>query len=360
MEKIKVGISIGDLNGIGPEVVIKTFMDERILKWCIPIIYASSKVVSYHKNIVNNEFTFHPLRIGENPKEGVVNVANCWSENIIITLGSPTEESGKYSILSFETAVNDLKSGKIDALVTAPVNKEALKISGFPFPGHTEYLQHAMGIKHSLMFMVSSEIRVGLVTNHLPLEDVAANLSKELIETKFHIMEQSLKVDFGISKPKIAVLGLNPHAGDGGALGEEEKRIIYPAIASLRSTGKLVRGPFSADGFFGSGDFKKFDGVLAMYHDQGMIPFKLLSFGSGTNFTAGLSVIRTSPDHGTGYDIAGKNEADPSSFRTAIYMAIDLAKNRKEYAVDHANPLTRKNRYEGMEDEILSDIDELN
>lgn len=358
MEKIKVGISIGDLNGIGPEVVIKTFMDERILRWCIPVIYASSKVISYHKNIVDNEFTFHPIRMEEQPKEGVVNVKNCWQESITITLGKPTEESGAYAVKSLEAAVQDLKVGKIDALVTAPVNKEALKMSGFPFPGHTEYLQEAMEAKQSLMFMISDEIRVGLVTNHLPIEEVADQLSSELIEAKFQIMEQSLKVDFGIPKPRIAILGLNPHAGDGGVLGDEEKRIIQPVISGLKDKGKLVVGPYSADGFFGSGEYKKFDGILAMYHDQGLIPFKLLSFGSGTNFTAGLSGVRTSPDHGTGYDIAGKNEADPTSFRTAVYAALDLARNRKEYFLDHANPITRRNRFESGEDEILSDIDE--
>ncbi|MEY2904957.1 MAG: 4-hydroxythreonine-4-phosphate dehydrogenase [Bacteroidota bacterium] len=358
MEKIKIGISIGDLNGIGPEVVIKTFMDERILKWCIPIIYASAKVISYHKNIVDNEFVFHPIRMDERPKDGVVNVKNCWQENTTITLGKPTEESGKYAIKSLETAVQDLKASKIDALVTAPMNKEALSLSGFQFPGHTEYLQSALGAKQSLMFLVSDEIRVGLVTNHLPLEEVAEHLSIELIEAKFQIMEQSLKVDFGIEKPRIAILGLNPHAGDGGVLGDEESKIILPAIMALKERGKLAIGPYSADGFFGSGNYKNFDGILAMYHDQGLIPFKLLSFGSGTNFTAGLSAIRTSPDHGTGYDIAGKNEADPTSFRTAVYKALDFAKNRKEYYIDHANPVLKRNRFESGEDEILSDIDE--
>lgn len=358
MDRIKVGVTIGDINGIGPEVIIKTFLDDRILALCTPIIYGASKVMSYHKNIVNDDFRFNQLKLGENPIEGKVNVANCWQEAVTINLGKASVEGGVYAFKALERAVQDLKAGDIDALVTAPINKYSMQLANFPYKGHTEYLTDAFGIKESLMFMVQDNLRVGVATNHIPVEEIAASLDGSTLTKKIQIMHDSLIKDFGLERPKIAILGLNPHAGDGGVIGEEEIKILQPVINDLKEKGLFVMGPFAADGFFGSGTYSKFDGIMAMYHDQGLVPFKLLAFGKGTNFTAGLPVVRTSPDHGTGFDLAGKNEADPASFRQALFTAIDLAKNRKNYRDDHANPLVRKNIYDNGEDEILTDSDE--
>lgn len=339
-KKLKIGISVGDINGIGLEVILKTLSDKRILNWCVPVLYGSTKVASYHKNIIKvKDLTLHSITDVQTINEDSVNVINCWLENVKITLGKCTAEGGKYATFSLEQATADLLAGHLDALVTAPINKKAMQLSGFDYPGHTEYLTSKSQAKENLMLMVNEDLRIGLVTNHLPVSQVASTITTELVLQKIELMNNSLKMDFGIDKPAIAVLGLNPHAGDGGVLGTEEIDIILPAIAAAKKKGILAIGPYAADGLFGSGNFANFDGILAMYHDQGLVPFKALSFGSGINFTAGLPIIRTSPDHGTGFDIAGKNIADFSSFRQALYLAIDSAKQRAEYIEMTGNPL---------------------
>ena len=339
-KKLTIGISSGDINGIGLEVALKVLSDKRLLDWCIPVIYASTKVVSYHKNIAKiKDFSFHNASSVEHLNPQAVNVINCWMENVKITLGQTTAEGGKYASFSLEQAAEDLRLGHLDALVTAPINKAAMQASGFEFPGHTEYLTHKFQAPENLMFLVNESLRVGLVTNHLPLSQVAETITQELIIKKIELMAETLQMDFGIDRPAIAVLGLNPHAGDGGVLGTEEQDIIMPALEAAKKKGILAIGPYAADGFFGSGNYLNFDGILAMYHDQGLVPFKALSFGKGINFTAGLPVIRTSPDHGTGFDIAGKNMADPQSFREALYLALDSARQRAAYKVMTQNPI---------------------
>jgi 4-hydroxythreonine-4-phosphate dehydrogenase len=339
-KKLKIGISIGDINGIGLEVILKTLADKRILDWCVPVLYGSTKVASYHKNIIKvKDLTLHNINDIHGLNEAAVNVINCWIENVKITLGKCTAEGGKYATFSLEQATEDLLAGHIDALVTAPINKKAMQLSGFKYPGHTEYLTAKSQATESLMLMVNEDLRIGLVTNHIPVSQVASTITTELVLKKIELMNKSLKMDFGIDKPAIAVLGLNPHAGDGGVLGSEEIDIILPAIELAKKKGILAIGPYAADGLFGSGNFSNFDGILAMYHDQGLVPFKALSFGSGVNFTAGLPVIRTSPDHGTGFDIAGKNTADFSSFRQALYLAMDSSRQRAEYLEMTGNPL---------------------
>ncbi len=356
MEKIKVGITIGDINGIGLEVILKTLAREEIAKMATFVVYGSSKVVSYHKNVVGVDLYYHQAQNIDRIHRDKVNIINCWTENVNITIGKIAEAGGKYAYQSLEAATNDLRHGLIDALVTAPISKEAMKLADFPFPGHTEYLTKRLETTESLMFMVHDDLKVGVVTNHLPVKDIKTKLSKSLILKKIRLMEQSLKMDFGIERPTIAVLGLNPHASDGGTIGTEEAEIIRPAIVELKKKGIMVMGPFPADGFFGSGQYKKYDGILAMYHDQGLVPFKLLSFGQGVNFTAGLPSVRTSPDHGTAFDIAGKNEANEASFRKAIFCALDCVRYRKEHYENHANPLkkqrpNKKKKYTPREEE---------
>jgi len=359
MDKPKIGITIGDLNGIGVEVILKTLGEPKILNFCLPVIYGSAKVISYHKNIVGVDFPFQSLHRGDRFATDRVNIINCWQENVNITLGKATELGGKYAIQSLEAAVHDLKAGIIDGLVTAPINKAAMQMAGFRFPGHTEYLNHAFGVKESLMFMVSEDIRVGLATNHLPIAEVAGAVNKDMLLRKIRLMHDTLRIDFAIDRPTIAVLALNPHAGDDGLIGNEDQTIIRPAVVESKKNGIIVVGPFPADGFFGSGTYKKFDGILAMYHDQGLIPFKMATFGEGINFTAGLQGVRTSPDHGTAYDIAGKNEADPSSFREALFAAIDIAKNRAAFHDDRANALVKRNKSRFVaEDEDIEDLND--
>lgn len=346
MEKVKVGISMGDINGVGLEVILKTLAVESIQKMCIPVIYGSSKVVSYHKNILKElDFQFNNIRPGDRFRDDRINVVNCWQENVKLDLGVLTEDGGKYAYMSLDAATRDLKKGVINALVTAPINKKAMQMANFPYTGHTEYLTRSFEVKESLMLMVSGDLRVGLVTNHLPISAVAAAVTREKILSKLSIFHDTLKKDFGIEKPTIAILGLNPHAGDEGLIGDEEEKVIRPIIIESKKKGMLVMGPFPADGFFGSANYRKFNGILAMYHDQGLVGFKALSFGSGVNYTAGLPAVRTSPDHGTAYDIAGKGVADPSSFRQALYLAIDVARNRKDYAEMHADPLKKKAKH---------------
>lgn len=347
MQKVRVGITVGDINGIGLEVIIKSLSNPKISELCTPVIYGSSKVVSYHKNIVRPpEFNYQNLSNANNLNPDRINLVNCWNDDVVINLGTPGEESGKFAYISLDQATQDLKKGLIDVLVTAPVDKHAMSLAGFPATGHTEYLTDQFNAKESLMLMVSDELRIGLVCNHIAVKDVASTITKDLIIQKATLFNHSLQMDFGIEKPMIAVLGLNPHAGDQGLIGHEEVDVIQPAIRELKEKGMLIGGPYAADGFFGSDHFRQVDGILAMYHDQGLIPFKTLSFGKGVNFTAGLPVVRTSPDHGTGAAIAGQNVAEETSFLKSMFLAIDIYRARGEYQSAHLNRLKK-----GMLDE---------
>lgn len=328
---IIVGISVGDINGIGIEVILKTFADKRMLEFCTPVLFGSNKVISFHKKALDVQTHTHGINSLDKIAHGKINLLNVWNEEVKIELGKASKELGNYAFKSLESAVNALKRHKIDVLLTAPINKDTIQSEEFSFPGHTEYLQSNLEGK-SLMILLNEDLRVGLLTGHIPVSEVAAAITPELIENKVAIMYRSLVEDFGISKPKIAVLGLNPHSGDNGLIGKEESEIIAPTIKKIRDTGKLVFGPYAADGFFGSKTYKQFDGVLAMYHDQGLAPFKALSFGAGVNFTAGLSKIRTSPDHGTGFDIAGKGIANSDSFKEALFTALKIYRNRASHS----------------------------
>ncbi len=339
-EQLKIGISIGDVNGIGLEVIIKTLMEAEVYKYCTPIVYGHTKVASFHRKAADiHEFIFQVVPDASQAHSGKPNMINCWEEDVKIELGVANETGGKYALLSLKKATDDLVSGKIDALVTAPINKHNIQSEEFKFPGHTEFIQEKAGGQDALMFMISEDFKVGVVTGHIPVKDIANHITVENIVSKLKLMNQSLKNDFWVEKPKIAVLGLNPHAGDNGLLGKEEQEIIIPAIEAAAEAGVFAFGPFPADGFFGNQAYAKFDAVLAMYHDQGLIPFKSMSFNSGVNFTAGLPVVRTSPDHGTGYDIAGKNLAVPASFREALFAAIHIVKSRREQAELTTNTL---------------------
>ncbi len=339
-DKIKIGISIGDVNGIGLEVIIKTLMDNRIMEYCTPIVYGHTKVASFHRKALGiDDFSFNVINNAREANDKCPNMINCWEEDVKIELGMTTEIGGKYAFISLEKAVDDLLAGNIDALVTAPINKHNIQNENFQFVGHTEYIQAKTNSADSLMFLISEDIRVGIVTGHIPVKEVPKKVSKEKILSKLAIMNDSLKKDFWIQKPKIAVLGLNPHAGDNGLIGKEELETIIPAIEEANAQGIFAFGPYSADGFFASNTYCQFDAVLAMYHDQGLIPFKQMAFHNGVNFTAGLPVVRTSPDHGTGYDIAGKNLASESSFREALFTAINIVERRRESAELVSNPL---------------------
>lgn len=337
-DKIIVGISIGDLNGIGIEVILKTFQDKRMLDFCTPVLFGATKAISYHKKALGIEVPVHGITSINQVNHAKINILNIWKEEVKIELGKASEESGNYAAKSLAFATKHLEEGKVDVLLTAPINKENIQSETFNFPGHTEYLEANLEGK-SLMILMTDELRIGLITGHIPISKVAETITPELIISKVETMHESLKQDFGINKPKIAVLSLNPHCGDKGVIGKEDDEVIKPTISEIQETGKLVFGPYAADGFFGSETYKQFDGVLATYHDQGLAPFKALSFGKGVNFTAGLSKIRTSPDHGTGYNIAGKNEANPSSFKEALFTAIQVFKSRKEYSELTEKPL---------------------
>ena len=326
-EKIKVGISVGDLNGVGIEVILKTFEDSRMLEFCTPVVFGSSKSVSFHKKALGIDTGIHGVDRMDKVIHNKLNVLNVWKEMIDLELGTPTEISGKYAYESLSRAVTALKKGDIDVLVTAPIDKHNMSSEDFQFAGHTEYLEQELE-GEALMNLMTEELRVGLITGHLPLKEVAAAIDASRILKKVEIMHQALKNDFSINRPRIAVLGLNPHCGDKGVIGTEDDEIVAPAIAELQKKGRLVYGPYAADGFFGSGNYKNFDGVMAMYHDQGLAPFKTIAFGHGVNFTAGLNKIRTSPDHGTAFDIAGQGKADHQSFREALFAAIELFKSR--------------------------------
>lgn len=339
-QKIKLGISIGDLNGIGCEVALKTFEDARMLDFCTPILFASNKIVSQQKSDLGIEITFNGVRDASQALDGKINVVNVWKETPNIAYGQSTKEGGSFAIKSLRAAVAALKEGKIDVLVTAPINKNNIQSEDFKFPGHTDYLAQELN-GESLMFMVADNLRVGLLTDHIAVKEVANAITPKLIRNKVATMEKSLKMDFGIRRPKIAMLGINPHSGDSGTIGDEDDKILKPVIQELFNKGTLVYGPYSADGFFGSNSYKNFDGILAAYHDQGLIPFKTLSFGKGVNFTAGLDRVRTSPDHGTAYEIAGKGKADESSFKEAVFTAIQVFRNRTEYLDLTKNPLQK-------------------
>ncbi|MCB9185333.1 MAG: 4-hydroxythreonine-4-phosphate dehydrogenase PdxA [Flavobacteriales bacterium] len=332
-DKVRVGITCGDVNGIGLEVIIKTFLDNRIFELCTPILYASKQVASeYRKALDIKDFSFEPTRSAEDANPKRANVINVWKEEHQLNLGTPTKESGELALKSLQAATADLKEGKIDVLLTAPIDKNNIQSEEFKFPGHTEYLADAFGTDEYAMLMVSDSLKVTFMTGHVPLAEVGKSLTFESIIKKIRFLNRTMPQDFGIRKPKIAVLGLNPHNGDGGILGSEEKDLIAPAIKKAKEDGILVFGPFAADGFFGSGAFHQFDVVLAMYHDQGLIPFKTLNFDRGVNYTAGLPKVRVSPDHGTGFDIAGKGIASESSFRDALYLGIDLFHERERYS----------------------------
>ncbi len=338
--KIKVAITHGDINGVGYEVILKTFGDSRMFDLCTPVLYGSTKVASYHKKLLSmqQEIAFNAIREAREAADKRFNVINLTPDEVKIDLGKSTEVAGQLSRESLSRACADLKEGTVDVLVTAPINKRNIQAPDFDFPGHTEYLSHQFG-GSSLMLMVCDRIRIGIVTNHLALKDVPSALTPALLMEKVRLMNESLKRDFGITIPKIAVLALDPHAGDNGVIGDFDMKVIKPVIDEAQSKGILAYGPFPSDGFFGSSEFNKFDGVLALYHDQGLIPFKLMSFTEGVNYTAGLPYVRTSPAHGTGYDIAGKDKASEQSFRSALYLACNILRNRHEYDELTANPL---------------------
>ncbi|MEX1384250.1 4-hydroxythreonine-4-phosphate dehydrogenase PdxA [Lutibacter sp.] len=346
-EKIKLGISIGDFNGIGIEIILKTFSDKRMLDFCTPVIFGSTKLITNYKKNLNINIPFNGIRQVDRAINGKVNILNLWKEEIDIKLGEPTELSGKLAFESLEAATNELAKGTIDVLVTAPINKDNIQSEDFKFPGHTEYLESKLD-GESLMILMADTLRIGLITGHIPIAKVSETITPELIKKKVAILYKTLVQDFAISKPKIAILGLNPHCGDHGVIGEEDDSIVRPTIAELQNEGKLIYGPYAADSFFGSSNYKNFDAILAMYHDQGLAPFKTLSFGEGVNYTAGLSKIRTSPDHGTAYELAGKGLANINSFKEAVFTAIKVFKTREEYKSLTENTLKSNQRKEKL------------
>lgn len=338
-----IGFTCGDINGIGPELIIKTLSDNRILEFCTPVVFANNKTLNfYKKSLPENHFNFSIIKDATriNPKQ--VNVYHCWEEEVAITPGIINETGGKYAALSLTTAAEALKEGKINGLVTAPIHKKNIQSPSFNFTGHTPYLKQLFGAKDVAMMMVGENMRIALLTEHVPVKEIAANISKDAIISKLTVINESLKKDFGITKPKIAVLGLNPHAGDDGLVGKEEMEIIKPAVKEAKQNKDIFCfGPYSADAFFARGQYEKFDAVLALYHDQGLIPFKSLSIGEGVNFTAGLTAVRTSPDHGTAFDIAGKGIADDASFKAALFTCLDIIYNRSEHKQQYKNPLKK-------------------
>ena len=343
MEKIKVGITQGDVNGIGYEVILKTFADAEMLEFCTPVIYGSPKVATYHRKAIDSQTNYTVVSSAADAQDNRLNMVNCNADEVKVEFGVPSQESGMAAYQALERAVKEYRAGLIDVIVTAPINKKTIHSNAFSFPGHTEYIESQLGEGNkALMILMNSSMKVALVTVHEPVAKVASKISKELIKEKLAILNKSLRVDFGIEMPRIAVLALNPHASDDGLIGTEENEIIKPAIQEMAAEKINCFGPFPADGFFGNGDYKKFDAILAMYHDQGLIPLKALDMEGGVNYTAGLPVVRTSPDHGTAYDIAGKGVASEQSFRQAIYAAIDIVRNRRAEAEASANPLTKQ------------------
>ena len=354
-KKIRVGITQGDINGIGYEVILKTLEDSRMLELCTPIIYGSAKIAAYYrKQLGLPHYQINQIAQAADARDNACSIINVVGEDTIVEPGKSTPMAGKAAFIALEQAVNDLRNGSIDAIVTAPINKDNIQSESFNFPGHTEYLEASLGEgKKALMILCNESVRVALVTTHMPIAEIPAAITKESILEKLEAFNHSLKNDFGIDHPRIAVLSLNPHAGENGLLGKEEQEIITPAIEEARSNKIMCFGPYAADGLFGSGQYSKFDGILAMYHDQGLAPFKTLAMESGVNFTAGLDFVRTSPDHGTGYDIAGKGEASEASFREAIYHAIDVVRCRRNEAYIHRNPLRRQYINKGNDNVVL-------
>lgn len=337
-ENIILGISIGDMNGVGPEVILKTFEDQRMMELCTPVVFGNAKLLSFIKKIVNCQTNIHGIDSLDQIQKGKFNVLNLWKEGVNLDFGTLDDVVGQYAIKSFVAATKALKNNEIDALVTAPINKYNIQSEEFQFPGHTDYLDKELE-GNALMFMISEDLKVGLVTDHVPLQQVSQSLTSELIKQKVRTINKSLVQDFNVIKPRIALLGLNPHSGDNGIIGNEELNFINNTVKELFDENIIIYGPYSADAFFGSEQYKNFDAIVACYHDQGLIPFKTLSFGNGVNYTAGLDKIRTSPDHGTAYDIAGKGIADFTSFKNAVYAALDIYKNKNEYLQSTANPL---------------------
>jgi len=358
-KKTAIGISHGDINGISYEVIIKSLEDNRILEICTPIIYGSPKVAAYHKKALGIEdVNLNNIRDAGEAGSNKINIINCIDDNIRVELGKSTQQAGESSYIALKNAVSDLKSETIDALVTGPINKKNIQSDSFRYSGHTEYLMDVFGVDDVLMLMVSQYMKVGVVAGHIPLSQLSEYITKQRVLSKIRILNQSLQKDFNIHKPKIAVLGLNPHAGDEGLIGDDENKAIIPAIIEAKKHNTLVFGPSPADGFFGSGKYAKFDGVLAMYHDQGLIPFKTISRDEGVNYTAGLPVVRTSPAHGTAYELAGKGEAAHQSFRNAIYLACDIIRNRDYYDEVNANPLKSAYHAGSDKDDDINDIRE--
>ena len=325
-----VGISCGDPNGIGVEIILKSFHDKRILEFFVPVIFSNHQLLSEQAEIFNMDLKFNKIKYGQPPKQGQINIVNAWENEFTTEFGKPTKSSGEISYKSLELLTKSILENNVDVMVTAPINKKNIQNEKFNFPGHTDYLSSKFN-GESLMFMISESLRIGLLTDHVSINQIISKIDNKKIKEKISVMEKSLEMDFGIIKPKIAVLSINPHVGDGGVIGNEDEEILIPALIETSKSGSLVSGPYSSDSFFGSGLYKNYDAVLAIYHDQGLIPFKTLSFGEGVNYTAGLDKVRTSPDHGTAFDIAGKNVADPTSFKKAIFSAIDIYKNRISY-----------------------------
>lgn len=338
-----IGITIGDINGINFEIIIKTFEDERILNHVTPVLYASSRVANYHcKSLNYKNFNFNVIKSVDQADPYKLNLINAWTEEAKVELGRIKEEAGVYAYHSLKACTNDLDQGLLDGIVTCPINKQTIQSQDFDFPGHTEFLKEKFGGEDALMLMTHDQIKVGVVTGHIPLKSVSEEVSKEALLTKIKTLNDSLFKDFNVTKPQIGILGLNPHAGDQGLLGDEEDNIITPAIEEAKNQDYLAFGPFPADGYFGSNHYANFDATLALYHDQGLAPFKTLTFGNGVNFTAGLPIVRTSPDHGPGYAIAGKGEADESSFRTALFKAKEILRSREIHQEVTANPLENR------------------
>ncbi|RHA26466.1 4-hydroxythreonine-4-phosphate dehydrogenase PdxA [Phocaeicola plebeius] len=357
--KIRVGITHGDINGVGYEVILKTFSDPTMLELCTPVVYGSPKVAAYHRKAMEIQTSFSIVNSAEEVQDGRVNVVNCIEEELKVELTKPTPEAGKTALAALERALADYREGLFDVLVTAPINKHTIQSDVFHFPGHTEYIEERVGEgQKALMILLKGDFRVALVTGHVPVRDIAGELTKELIMEKMEIFHRSLKKDFGIDNPRIAVFSLNPHAGDNGLLGTEEQEVIIPAMKEMIARGVQCFGPYPADGFMGSGNYTHFDGILAMYHDQGLAPFKALAMDEGVNFTAGLPIVRTSPAHGTAYDIAGKGIASEDSFRQAVYVAMDVFRNRAWEKEISARPL-RKQYYEKRDDSDKLKLDSI-
>lgn len=357
--KIRVGITHGDINGVGYEVILKTFSDPTMLELCTPVVYGSPKVAAYHRKAMEIQTSFSIVNSAEEVQDGRVNVVNCIEEELKVELTKPTPEAGKTALAALERALADYWEGLFDVLVTAPINKHTIQSDAFHFPGHTEYIEERVGEgQKALMILLKGDFRVALVTGHVPVRDIAGELTKELIMEKMEIFHRSLKKDFGIDNPRIAVFSLNPHAGDNGLLGTEEQEVIIPAMKEMIARGVQCFGPYPADGFMGSGNYTHFDGILAMYHDQGLAPFKALAMDEGVNFTAGLPIVRTSPAHGTAYDIAGKGIASEDSFRQAVYVAMDVFRNRAWEKEISARPL-RKQYYEKRDDSDKLKLDSI-